>query len=307
MALIAFPFDAEAYAQNDPPALTNTACPVTAGEAVDPAQYVEYQGQRVYFCCDKCRAKFHANPARFADELARVMPVTAPAPGNPDITARSPLRCPASTVGPANQLGSRPHGGVKTAHHNENPFAYGQAQPRIITTGATPRPGAGGAALSDGGNDHSAHEVEGSFFTRLINWFGKFHPPTTHFPIGLLTAAAMAELLFIKTKRPLFDNAAQFCVWLGTAGALAAVTLGWFYAGFHLVDDNWIMTTHRWLGTSVALLSLVVAWLSLISHRAGHAERRSTYRAMLFLTVLLVSATGFLGGAMIYGIDHYMW
>jgi uncharacterized membrane protein len=194
--------------------------------------------------------------------------------------------------------------------HSESSSAPGQAPPTNITTGAAPpRPGAGEAALLSEKNDHNDHgpDADSPFLAKLISWLGKFHPPTTHFPIGLLTAAAFAEVLFIRTKRPLFDNAAQFCVWFGAAGALGAVTLGWFYAGFRLMDDNWIMTTHRWLGTSVALLSLIVAWLSFVSHREGNAARLPAYRAVLFLTVTLVSAAGFLGGAMVYGIDHYAW
>ncbi|MBL4688118.1 MAG: hypothetical protein JKY37_26245 [Nannocystaceae bacterium] len=67
------------------------------------------------------------------------------------------------------------------------------------------------------------------------------------------------------------------------------------------------MTTHRWMGTSVALLSLIVLWLSFLSHRKDNATHLRAYRAVLFLTVSLVGATGFLGGAMIYGINHYAW
>jgi uncharacterized membrane protein len=198
---------------------------------------------------------------------------------------------------------------VKAGHHGEDSSDPAPAQQHDNTTGVPPRADAGGDALLGEGNGHAEHDASAkrSFFSKLINWFGKFHPPTTHFPIGLLTAAAFAEVLFMKTKRPLFDHAARFCVWLGAIGALGAVTLGWFYAGFRLFDGGWIMTTHRWMGTSVALLSLVVLWLSLVSHREGNAKRQPVYRAALFLTVALVGATGFLGGALVYGIDHYAW
>ena len=33
------------------------------------------------------------------------------------------------------------------------------------------------------------------FFAKLIRWLGRFHPPAVHFPIALLTAAAVAEIL----------------------------------------------------------------------------------------------------------------
>ena len=48
-----------------------TTCPVS-GKQIDKASYVDYQGQRVYFCCDNCPAKFKADPetyfAKFAAE-----------------------------------------------------------------------------------------------------------------------------------------------------------------------------------------------------------------------------------------------
>jgi len=35
----------------------NTTCPVS-GEAVSKDKFVEYEGRKVYFCCDGCKAKF---------------------------------------------------------------------------------------------------------------------------------------------------------------------------------------------------------------------------------------------------------
>jgi mono/diheme cytochrome c family protein/YHS domain-containing protein len=46
----------------------NDKCPVTDAE-IDVAQFVEHEGRRVAFCCEKCKAKFVADPAKFADKL----------------------------------------------------------------------------------------------------------------------------------------------------------------------------------------------------------------------------------------------
>jgi YHS domain-containing protein len=35
----------------------NTTCPVS-GEAVSKDKFVEYEGRKVYFCCDGCKAKY---------------------------------------------------------------------------------------------------------------------------------------------------------------------------------------------------------------------------------------------------------
>ena len=86
-----------------------------------------------------------------------------------------------------------------------------------------------------------------------LAWLGKFHPLVTHFPIALILSAAVAELLYLRRGTALFDHAVRFSIWLGAGGALAAALLGWFFAGFHFVDDEWIMTAHRWMGTTTAL------------------------------------------------------
>jgi len=46
-----------------------TACPVS-GEAVDKTEYVDWQGQRVYFCCPKCVAAFKKDPDKYFEQMA---------------------------------------------------------------------------------------------------------------------------------------------------------------------------------------------------------------------------------------------
>jgi uncharacterized membrane protein len=140
---------------------------------------------------------------------------------------------------------------------------------------------------------------------KFIGWLGKFHPPVTHFPIALLIASAVAEVLFAKTGKILFDNARLYCLWFGIIGAVGAGTLGWFLAGFELVDKNWLLTTHRWLGSSTVVCSLLLGWVSWSGAKYGHS--RLWYRLLLLLVVILVSATGFFGGTMLYGLDQYAW
>src|SRR5439155_759640 len=49
-------------------------------------RFVDYQGQRVYFCCEKCMAKFQREPARFIanlDPTQKVISVHGPAFSKP--------------------------------------------------------------------------------------------------------------------------------------------------------------------------------------------------------------------------------
>lgn len=248
----------------------NALCPVLPDEAIDSDVFTEYDGRRVYFCCRKCLRKFERDPSSYLATLASLR---------------------SGSAGPVDSG----NGALEHEHEHE---------------GASPEPDA--VHDDQGPKEHATHVHEHSTphaigLAKFIRWLGNFHPPMVNFPIGLLTAAAVAELLLALTKRPTFAAAVNFCVWFGGIGAIAAAVLGWFFGGFHLVDDDWILTTHRWVGTSTALWALLLLWLNLRSQTSGREGGRQTFRAALFAGAGLASAAGFLGGAMVYGIDHYAW
>jgi uncharacterized membrane protein len=161
------------------------------------------------------------------------------------------------------------------------------------------------------GPHHEHHGVGSSPqdgpFLHFLGWLGKFHPPAVNFPIGVLVAAAVAEALFMARGGPMFDAASRYCVWLGAVAAWIAAFLGWLFAGLRWADSGWVMTTHRWLGTSTALVSIVVLLLSERSRVSGRSRARRVFRLALFGAALLVLTTGFFGGSMVYGLNHYAW
>jgi uncharacterized membrane protein len=153
--------------------------------------------------------------------------------------------------------------------------------------------------------DESIPDGPNSNLPKPLAWLGKFHPPLTHFPIALLIAATVAEVLYIQTREALFDHAVRFSVWLGAGGAIAAAGLGWLFAGYRFVDDEWVMTAHRWAGTATALLAVCV--LVLCERANTQPASRQSFRVVLFACAAFVAATGFLGGALLYGLDHFAW
>jgi len=158
-----------------------------------------------------------------------------------------------------------------------------------------------------GGARAQPSQARKGFFSNLITWIGKFHPPSINIPIGLILAAVVAEGLSMATKRPMFDHAGRFCVWLAAIGAVVSVSLGWCFAGFRLTDADWMMTTHRWVGTTAGLWSLVVLGLSEGSRRPGQGSLRPWYLAALVIGAALISFNGHFGGLMVYGPEHYAW
>lgn len=157
-------------------------------------------------------------------------------------------------------------------------------------------------------DDEHAHSHDTGERPRIAVWIGKLHPPATHLPIGLLIGAVIAELGVITNHRSWFRHTAGFCLALATIGAVIAATLGWFNGGFVLWDDDWVQATHRWLGSATAGLSLVALILFARATRPGAPSGAvMAYRVGLFVTTGLVGMTGFFGGALVYGIDHYAW
>jgi mono/diheme cytochrome c family protein/uncharacterized membrane protein len=150
-------------------------------------------------------------------------------------------------------------------------------------------------------------EAPDALIAKLIRWLGNSHPAAVHFPIALLTAAAVAELLRLATKRTAFDAASRYCVWFGALMAIPAGVLGWFVGGFQLTDPSWVLTTHRWLGTLTAVWAVLVLVLSEASRRRSSNQAPRWGRAALLVAAILVLVTGFFGGAVVFGIDHYTW
>lgn len=59
-----------------------TACPVLAGN-IDKSVYADYQGKRIYFCCQGCDAEFMKNPEKYMKKLQEEGVTLEPAPAGP--------------------------------------------------------------------------------------------------------------------------------------------------------------------------------------------------------------------------------
>jgi len=49
-------------------AIVQKICPVM-GEPIDPNVYTEYEGRRIYFCCQSCKATFEKNPEKYVAKV----------------------------------------------------------------------------------------------------------------------------------------------------------------------------------------------------------------------------------------------
>lgn len=79
------PAEKPAKAANAAAKPINDKCPVS-NKAADPGETVTFEGKLVAFCCGDCKAKFEANPSKFAAKLAAqpdAKPAAKPAPKAP--------------------------------------------------------------------------------------------------------------------------------------------------------------------------------------------------------------------------------
>jgi uncharacterized membrane protein len=131
---------------------------------------------------------------------------------------------------------------------------------------------------------------------------GTLHPLLVHFPIGLILAAAAAELVAMHTGRADWRTVAAANVRAGAAmGALTAVA-GWRLASTPFVEPSRLLAWHGWMGAASAVGAIAAAALSIGAHDRTRG-RRIAYRAALFGAAALVAVAGHLGGTLVWGAD----
>jgi uncharacterized membrane protein len=143
-----------------------------------------------------------------------------------------------------------------------------------------------------------------TFVRHLTAWLGSFHSASTHFPIALLMVAVLSEALGWWTRKETWLTCTRFLLLLGAASALNTATLGWLnvYSGVSSVYKF-----HQWLGTGTAVWAVLTAGCAVLFECREGSPERARLRGALFLGAALVGLTGFLGGAIVSGLDSHNW
>lgn len=152
-------------------------------------------------------------------------------------------------------------------------------------------------------------KLEMPFWKRTLRWIGRFHPVSTHFPVALMFVALAAEGMAFWTRRDSWMQTTRFLLVLAALGAISTVALGWINAYFasYTGQSAPILSWHRWLGTVSGVWAVICAGLSVLSPCSQGSPERKQLRGALLVGALLVGISGFLGSALIYGLDHYSW
>lgn len=139
--------------------------------------------------------------------------------------------------------------------------------------------------------------------SQVLHLLGRLHPAVVHFPIALVTIAAVLETLQLLRRKPTLHTATPACLVFGALSGVVAAAFGWFLedaegGGGAVVD--W----HKWIGIASAVFGVIAALF--LVRAAASASARIALRATLFLGAALVGLTGYLGGELVFGTNHLM-
>lgn len=129
------------------------------------------------------------------------------------------------------------------------------------------------------------------------------HAMLVHFPIALLLAGFLSEIIALFSKRPFFQQAAFYLLVLGTVGAITSYLAG--NAAGEGMDEGALskaMVLHKQSATLSLWLTIVTAsvYLGLYFSRFRKSWLKIV-RVLLFAAVVgSLARTGYLGGQLVY-------
>jgi mono/diheme cytochrome c family protein/uncharacterized membrane protein len=169
-----------------------------------------------------------------------------------------------------------------------------------IAAGAPKNASASPQSAPEQNEDPPAIRVADSVYGWAINRLGPLHIVVVHFPIALLIAAAIGEILSLIRGVQTPSPAVRFCVLLGASSAVTAAALGWIHAanGYGLTMPH-LLDLHRWSGITAAVWAIGTALLCEWDRRRG--VRSARFRAWCIVGAALVGFSGHWGGLLVHG------
>jgi uncharacterized membrane protein len=157
----------------------------------------------------------------------------------------------------------------------------------------------------------SKQVIPATSFGKVWAFQGVLHPAAVHLPIALLAVSSIF-VFFSFFNRESCEPVAYHCLWIGALGAVAACATGWSYAvyegygtdfGFDLAKSE--IDRHRWLGVFVAVFSVLMVPLARSVRLTYDINKKLIWMLAGLILLVAVSVTGFQGGELTYGEDHY--
>jgi uncharacterized membrane protein len=132
----------------------------------------------------------------------------------------------------------------------------------------------------------------------VLDAIGKLHPVFVHWPVALISTAAVAEAIYMAKKAEWFAGAARFMISAGAWMAVLAAMAGFAAAsGETFAGETARNFSIHWVGgVAVAVLAFLAWAMGEGSRRTGQVWEQALYRVLLFLAAIVVLVTGWFGG-----------
>ena len=129
------------------------------------------------------------------------------------------------------------------------------------------------------------------------------HPMIVHFPIALIVVGFLFELFYLLYKKETcLSKTGLYLMVLGTLGAIAAYLTGEFFTSDLTGEAGKAQETHELLAL-ITMSAMIVATLLrgyLIWKKKEATNLRWVVFSLYALGALMVGATGYLGGSLVY-------
>ena len=134
---------------------------------------------------------------------------------------------------------------------------------------------------------------------------GKFHVMLVHFPIALVLCAALADLLWVITRKESFKNAGLYCLVLATISAIPTVVTGLIEASGKEFAGQYvaIAKTHAYLAIACLVLAIAAASIRLASRGQMKKWWLGAYCILIIALAVGIAITGHYGGMLVHGKD----
>lgn len=170
--------------------------------------------------------------------------------------------------------------------------------------GTAGRPAAGGGVPEKTGGSPA-----GAGTHDAVPLLGRLHPVVVHFPIVATPLALLSFLAWRVTGRASLAAADVLPLAVGGAAALVAVLTG-NIAHDHVRFNERLTSYVSWhQAVSITAMSLTVA--ACVVRGLGWRSFRGVwpilYLGLLALSSACLAVTGYLGGSLVFGVDHLRW
>lgn len=132
-------------------------------------------------------------------------------------------------------------------------------------------------------------------------FLGALHPGVVHFPIALLSVAALFEILQILRRRKEPAPGTPALAYLAAAAAVPASLFGFMLQDYEGAEGR-LVDLHQWLGVASTIVAVFAALFAIKAKTSPACL--AGLRVGLIVGSGLVLATGYVGGELVFGENH---